>query len=184
MRGWRASRPYKKCEVIGCKKDTKSRGMCSMHHARLLKYGDPLQSKYTTSGTCLECHEKVQGRRGAYCSEPCRLRFLRRKHRRENPEMHRVYAQNRRAFASNCAPLVIEEWLFVKDFYGEICLSCSKECRQTIDHIVPVSKGGDNSIRNLQPLCQSCNSTKRDKTIDYRPDGGILMYESWMVRCD
>lgn len=30
----------------------------------------------------------------------------------------------------------------------------------TIDHIIPKSKGGPNSLDNYQPMCQPCNSLK------------------------
>ena len=44
-----------------------------------------------------------------------------------------------------------------------LCAYCG--CKATVvDHILPVSKGGGNEAENLQPLCQPCNSAKRDKT--------------------
>jgi len=34
----------------------------------------------------------------------------------------------------------------------------------TIDHIQPKSKGGANTLENLQPMCHTCNGRKADKT--------------------
>jgi 5-methylcytosine-specific restriction endonuclease McrA len=48
------------------------------------------------------------------------------------------------------------------------CVKCLKVKPLTRDHIVPISKGGTDNIDNIQPMCQSCNSSKSDNTADYR----------------
>jgi hypothetical protein len=40
------------------------------------------------------------------------------------------------------------------------CKSCGATERLSVDHIVPVVKGGGNELENLQTLCLSCNSSK------------------------
>lgn len=61
-----------------------------------------------------------------------------------------------------------EEWFDLCDKYDNICLCCRQSKPLTVDHIIPLSKGGTNDISNIQPLCISCNSKKKTKTIDYR----------------
>lgn len=43
------------------------------------------------------------------------------------------------------------------------CQICGTEKNITVDHIIPMSKGGTNHIENLQPLCVSCNCSKGNR---------------------
>lgn len=43
---------------------------------------------------------------------------------------------------------------------GKKCKKCGSTEKISIDHIIPIASGGDNSIENLQVLCVSCNSKK------------------------
>jgi 5-methylcytosine-specific restriction endonuclease McrA len=67
--------------------------------------------------------------------------------------------------------ITAQEWQSLKEFYNYTCLACKRrepEIKLTLDHVKPLVKGGVNTIRNAQPLCGSCNSSKGTKEIDYR----------------
>jgi hypothetical protein len=49
-------------------------------------------------------------------------------------------------------------WVFARDDYT--CCHCGGTAGLTVDHILPVSRGGDNDESNLQTLCRACNSRK------------------------
>jgi len=68
------------------------------------------------------------------------------------------------------------EWQALKARYGHTCLLCGRkepDIDLTVDHVVPVSRGGGNTIDNIQPLCKGCNSRKHVNVLDLR-----TLYES------
>lgn len=43
---------------------------------------------------------------------------------------------------------------------GVYCAKCGSTVEIEIDHIIPIMRGGDNDLSNLQFLCRTCNSKK------------------------
>ncbi len=44
------------------------------------------------------------------------------------------------------------------------CQYCGSNKRLTLDHVIPVSKGGEHKWDNVVTACESCNQRKRDRT--------------------
>lgn len=94
-----------------------------------------------------------------------------RDYKKRNPERTRAYNANRKALLRGAIGSVsASAWDALKWICGQVCLGCGRsDVRLTQDHIVPLKQGGVHSIKNMQPLCSSCNSKKRITAIDFRP---------------
>lgn len=65
------------------------------------------------------------------------------------------------------------QWHEILDRYGFRCAYCGRKLEYgvpgsvpTMDHVIPLSKGGGHSKGNIVPACGRCNSAKRDKTLE------------------
>jgi ATP adenylyltransferase len=64
-------------------------------------------------------------------------------------------------------------------FRCELCGISAAEKALEVDHIVPVSQKGEDSINNYQALCYSCNATKRDRdATDFRNNRDMYEHRS------
>lgn len=57
----------------------------------------------------------------------------------------------------------IRKAVLTRDNYT--CRSCRRKDNLTVDHIVQLSKGGTNSMENLQTLCKYCHEKKDNRKI-------------------
>lgn len=64
-----------------------------------------------------------------------------------------------------------------------LCVYCGKKTKLTLDHVIPISKGGANSSRNIIPCCKSCNSQKGTKTVEdwlYSTHGAVGLARAYI----
>lgn len=47
--------------------------------------------------------------------------------------------------------------------FSDECIYCGSKDNLTADHVIPIAKGGHDSLDNILPCCFSCNSSKQDK---------------------
>ena len=148
-----------------------------------------------SASACAHCGASMAHKRAGavYCSRSCKslaggkrrtasnpslnaVRYQREKdHRRayavtygqRRPEVGRAARAKRKALARNAGVLDVSarDWRRLCSRHGWRCFYCSAKAPLTMDHIVPIIRGGRHSIGNLIPACGSCNSSKSRRFI-------------------
>lgn len=87
----------------------------------------------------------------------------------KNLPANRRYAARKKLAAGKHTQL---EWILKASENNGKCHYCKERFginNLTKDHIIPLSKGGNNNIANIVPACRACNSSKGNKD-----------YETWI----
>lgn len=92
-----------------------------------------------------------------YCSADCRNR------RDRSPEVVFRYVNARRARLAGASARPLPRRV-LRRLRAARCTYCGGP-GGTVDHLVPLSRGGQHSEGNLAPACRSCNSSKGDKLL-------------------
>lgn len=113
----------------------------------------------------LQAQRNPEARREAY-----------RRYRQRHPDQVRAVTAARRARKrAAVGSHTLREWRELLKSSGHRCAYCGRgDVALTEDHIVPLARGGSDSIDNIAPACGSCNSRKRDLTAEE-----FLRFGSW-----
>lgn len=99
-------------------------------------------------------------------AHPDRRRAAEARRRLRHPEKLAYYQARRRARELGASgSFTWTEWLAKMELLGGCCIYCGRsDLPLTLDHKVPLARGGTNSIDNCVPACRPCNSRKGTRT--------------------
>lgn len=66
------------------------------------------------------------------------------------------------------------EWLSIQKKYNNRCFYCGRQTKLTKDHVVPISRGGSDTLDNIVPACMRCNRLKSAITIGNFKEGATI----------
>ncbi len=120
----------------------------------VLSTGSPLQQQ------CSRCGEKMwkfeelspNAASSSWTCLYCGKRLMLRAHSAQNQEG---------SLTRQPIPKVVQREVWQRD-QGR-CVECGSRENLEFDHIIPVSRGGATTTRNVQLLCESCNRRKSDR---------------------
>ena len=124
------------------------------------------KTRRRANGDAVRAKERELRRRD-YAKDPAKYLARNKAWREKNPERAHLYVRisaHKRRLAAAGTSFTREEWLAVVESYAGRCAYCGNAGPLEIEHKIPLSRGGTNSIDNIVPSCKRCNRRKLSKT--------------------
>jgi 5-methylcytosine-specific restriction endonuclease McrA len=153
------------------------------------KRRDPEKRRATRRAWVERNRERLtENARKRAAENPEAARARRRAWKLRHPEKaklgRRLHRRNKRKMGI-ASKITIPQWNEILEFYNHTCQLCHKPAgdeQLTIDHIIPISKGGLHTWQNLWPAHHSCNSGKHAKLVDLPYPPHILHFRPrWSI---
>lgn len=118
---------------------------------------------------CAHCAEPITGpvnvsRPRTYCSRACAARAHGKARDRQLLSPNRVTRKQREQRADGLTSHQLAQLLAYWRAEHRTCAYCPAPAT-TVDHVVPLIRGGDNRLENLAPCCRPCNGSKADRLL-------------------
>ncbi len=164
------------CTVEGCERPHACGGFCQNHYMQKRRNNDEYRQWKRAYNKRPHVRESANQRlRKRYANDPAyRAKVLEAQTKRAS----RTLRQRPQAFQ--------KEWRRMVHRHRGLCAYCQQAPGTTLEHVIPRSRGGGDTIGNLFPVCGSCNASKCDLLLvewkrwcgDYLPHHLKLAYEA------
>lgn len=142
----------KPCAVDGCGRPCRRRDWCSTHERRVSRYGDPHITKKLANGASTPERRREVARRAF-------LRYQRTPHGR----LRSRFNQAKRRVLNGQTARGIDKSVLLTLWSQSVCALCGVEmaaAQKSLDHVIPMAKGGSNDPSNWQLAHLLCNQRK------------------------
>lgn len=102
-------------------------------------------------------------RRAQRAARPEHFKNYARDYWRANPDKRNEQDANKRAKRKSgigSDKISAQDWRKLSSINGGVCCYCGSHSKVTMDHVVPLCKGGRHKVSNILPVCRPCNSIK------------------------
>lgn len=172
---------YTGCSVEGCPGDHFCKTLCSKHYDRARYAADPEKHRRQRRASNARPHVKAaidlanrarreadpqlsrERNRASYAKHIDRRREDARRQYAADPDARKIGDHRRRAriLKSDVNDLTAAQWREIRALYRYRCAYChAKPKRLTMDHVIPLARGGHHTASNVVPACGPCNARK------------------------